>query len=130
MSQKKALVYFRTAYPDRDALEMQKEYLLAYAAERGFSVIGAACESGSGLDDSREGLREVLASAEDGEVDILLLKSLCRLGRSIGKTDALLSWLKTHDIKVVCADGTEPQTTLEIVNSLRQHYHPACLASL
>lgn len=130
MAQKKALIYCRTAYPGRDALEMQKEYLLAYAAEQGFAVAGVVSESGSGLDDSREGLREVLALVEDGEVDILLLKSLCRLGRSIGKTDALLCWLKTRDIKVVCADGTEPQATLEIVNSLCQHYHLACLASL
>ena len=122
MDQKKALIYCRVALPDMNALEMQKKHLLAYAEAQGFVVDDIVSESGSGLDYSREGLREVLALVEDGEVDILLIKSLCRLGRSIEKTDALLHWLKECDVKVVCADGTEPYTSLEIFNSLLQHY--------
>lgn len=122
MDQKKALIYCRVALPDMNALEMQKKHLLAYAEAQGFVVVDIVSESGSGLDYSREGLREVLALVEDGEVDILLIKSLCRLGRSIEKTDALLHRLKECEVKVVCADGTEPYTSLEIFNSLLQHY--------
>ncbi len=123
MVQEKALIYCRTAHPDTVTLEMQKEHLLAYAAAQGFAVVGVISESGSGLDYSRKGLREALALAENGEANVLLVKSLCRLGRNIEKSDVLLHRLKEKNIKVICADdGAEPQTSLKLFNSLLQHY--------
>jgi len=112
------VIYCRTAHPDRIALEAQKKQLLAYAAAQRFTVVGVISESGSGLDYSRKGLREAVALAEDDDVDILLMKSLCLLGRSTEKTDALLRRLKENGVRMVCADGIEPETSLEIFSRL------------
>ncbi len=122
MEQKRAFLYCRMAHPDPTALELQKEQLMAYAGEQGFSVAGIAAECGSGLDYSRAGLTEALAALGDGEADVLLVSSPCRIGRDIVKNNALLHWLKERGIKIVCADGAELRTVSELFDVLLKEY--------
>lgn len=130
MEQRKALLYCRTARHDSDALEMQKTHLTAYAEAQGFMVVGIVSESGSGLDDSRTGLREILSAAVGGGAEVLVVMNLSRLGRNSGKTNALLHQLRKLGISVICADGFAPQTDLDIFKRLVNSCRSSCAVGL
>ena len=118
MENKRTWIYCRVAYPDSYALAVQQTRLEAYAEKQGFEIVGTTAEQASGRDFSRRGLNEVSAAVTAGEVDLLLVESLSRLGRNLEKVDAYLCWLEDRFVDVVCADGTIPQTTTERVLDL------------
>ena len=118
MGHKRAWIYCRVAYPDAFALAAQQADLEAYAEKQGFEVVGITVEQASGLDFSRRGLAEVSNAVDAGEVDLLLLTNLSRLGRDVTSVDAYLRWLEDQFVEVVCADGTIPQTSTEILLAL------------
>lgn len=130
MEQKKALLYCRTVRHDWDALEMQKARLTAYAEAQGFMVVGIVSESGSGLDDSRTGLGEILSAAVGGGAEVLVVMNLSRLDRNSGKTNALLRRLRKHGVRVICADGFAPQADLDIFNRLKNGCRSSCAVGL
>ncbi len=118
MGHKRAWIYCRVAYPDAFALAAQQADLEAYAEKQGFEVVGITVEQASGLDFSRRGLAEVSNAVDAGEVDLLLLTNLSRLGRDVTSVDAYLRWLEDQFVDVICADGTIPQTSTEILLAL------------
>lgn len=118
MQNKRAWIYCRVAYPDAYMLAVQQACLEAYAEKRDFEIVGTTTEQASGLDFSRKGLAEVSSAVAAGELDILLVENLSRLGRDMGKVDAYLRWLEDQFVEVVCADGTMPQTSMEILHEL------------
>ena len=120
MDKKRVWIYCRTAYPDLTALEAQKVHLTDYANKQGLSIMGITAEHGSGLNFSRAGLCEVLEAAEDGRIDCVLIKNLERLGRDLVKTDGCIRWLKERAVEIICADGTVPQASTEILAHLMQ----------
>ena len=97
MEDKRAWIYCRTAYPDAFAL---------------------AAQQASGMNLSRRGRAEVSGAVAAGEVDLLLVKDLFRLGRDVTGVDAYLRWLEDQFVDVVCADGSIPQTGTEILLAL------------
>lgn len=92
--------------------------LETFAEKQGFEIVGTTAEQASGLDFSRRGLAEVSNAVDAGEVDLLLVTNLSRLGRDAVKTDAYLRWLEDRFVEVVCADGAVPQTATEILHEL------------
>ena len=82
MESKRAWFYCRTAYPDAHALVMQQRHLEAFAEKQGFEIVGTTAEQASGLDLSRRGLAEVSRAVNAGDVDLLLVTDLSRLGRN------------------------------------------------
>ena len=118
MENKRAWIYCRVAHPDAHALAIQQASLEAYAEANGFEIVGTTAEQASGLDFSRRGLAEVSNAVDAGEVDLLLVTDLSRLGRNVVKADAYLRWLEDRFVEVVCADGTVPQTASEILHEL------------
>lgn len=118
MEHKRAWIYCRVAYPDANMLAVQQACLEVYAEKQGFEVVGTTAEQASGLDFSRKGLTEASSAVAAGELDLLLVANLSRLGRDMGKVDAYLRWLEDQFVEVVCADGTIPQTSLEILHEL------------
>lgn len=120
MNKSRAWLYCRTAYPDLDALEIQRAHLTDYANKHGFSVVGITAEHCGGWDFMRPGLCDVLIAAEDGMIDTILVEKLSRLGRDLVKIDCCLHWLKQRDVVVVCVDGTVPQTRAEMLAHLIQ----------
>ena len=118
MENKRAWIYCRTAYPDAHALVMQQKHLEAFAEEQGFEIVGTTAEHASGLNLSRRRLAEVFGAVDAGEVDLLLVTDLSRLSRDVEKADGYLRWLKDRSVEVVCADGTVPQTSTEILHQL------------
>ena len=118
MEKQRAWIYCRVAHPDAHALAVQQASLEAYAEVNGFEIVGTTAEQASGLDISRRGLAEVSNAVDAGEVDLLLVTDLSRLGRNVVKADAYLRWLEDRFVEVVCADGTGPQTASEILHEL------------
>ena len=118
MEKQRAWIYCRVAHPDAHALAVQQASLEAYAEVNGFAIVGTTAEQASGLDFSRRGLAEVSNVVDAGEVDLLLVTDLSRLGRNVVKADAYLRWLEDRFVEVVCADGTVPQTASEILHEL------------
>ena len=118
MEKQRAWIYCRVAHPDAHALAVQQASLEAYAEVNGFEIVGTTAEQASGLDFSRRGLAEVSNAVDAGEVDLLLVTDLSRLGRNVVKADAYLRWLEDRFVEVVCADGTVPQTASEILHEL------------
>ena len=118
MEKQRAWIYCRVAHPDAHALAVQQASLEAYAEVNGFEIVGTTAEQASGLDISRRGLAEVSNAVDAGEVDLLLVTDLPRLGRNVVKADAYLRWLEDRFVEVVCADGTVPQTASEILHEL------------
>ena len=118
MEKQRAWIYCRVAHPDAHALAVQQASLEAYAEVNGFEIVGTTAEQASGLDISRRGLAEGSNAVDAGEVDLLLVTDLSRLGRNVVKADAYLRWLEDRFVEVVCADGTVPQTASEILHEL------------
>lgn len=118
MEKQRAWIYCRVAHPDAHALAVQQASLEAYAEVNGFEIVGTTAEQASGLDISRRGLAEVSNAVDAGEVDLLLVTDLSRLGRNVVKADAYLRWLEDQFVEVVCADGAVPQTATEILREL------------
>lgn len=118
MEHKRAWIYCRVAYPDAHALAAQQANLETYAEKQGFEIVGTTVEQASGMDFSRRGLAEVSNAVAAGKADLLLVANLSRLGRDAGKTDAYLRWLEDQFVEVVCADGTIPQTSTDILLAL------------
>ena len=118
MEHKRAWIYCRVAYPDAFALAAQQANLEAYAEKQDFEIVGTTVEQASGMNLSRKGLAEVSSAVAAGEVDLLLVADLSRLGRDVARVDAYLRWLEDQFVEVVCADGTIPQTNTEILMAL------------
>ena len=118
MKGKRTWIYCRVAHPAAWELTVQQRSLEAYAQKQGLEIIGITTEHASGLNFSRRGLTEVSEVVSAGIVDLLLVKDLSRLGRDIAKTHAYLRWLEDHFVEVICADGTVPQTSREILLGL------------
>lgn len=122
MESKRAWIYCRVAHPDAYALAAQQAALEAYAKQHGFEIVGITAEQASGIDFFRRRLFEVSNAVVAGKVDILLMANLSRLGCDIVKGDAYLRWLEDQFVDVVCADGTIPQTTSEILYQVVKAY--------
>ena len=122
MKAKQTWIYCRTAYPDAHALAVQQRTLEAFAEQHSFEVVGITAEHASGLDCIHKRLSEASKAVAAGEVDILLVTDLERLGRVLMETDSYLRWLEDHFVDLVCADGTIPQTSTEILHNLIKHH--------
>ena len=118
MKCKRVWINCRTAYPDAVSLAVQEQYMIDYAKAHGFLIAGVTSEHGSGLDFSRDGIKAVSHAIEMGEADALLVKELSRLGRDVEETDVYLHWLKKHNVTLICADGTVPQTYADVLHRL------------
>lgn len=92
--------------------------MIDYAKAHGILIAGVTSEHGSGLDFSRDGIKAVSHAIEMGEADALLVKELSRLGRDVEETDVYLHWLKKHNVTLICADGTVPQTYADVLHRL------------
>ena len=114
----RAWIYCRVAYPDMDMLETQKRSHIDYAQKNHFTIVGITAEQGSGLDLSRKGLMEVFDAVNDGKMDVLLVKDLARLGRNWTEVYDDLGWLKEQHVRLICEDGSIPETGIEILHRL------------
>lgn len=77
-------------------LEKQKDELIAFGKAKGYKIIGASQDIGSGLDYDRKGLKKMIEATYSGDVGIVLVKGLSRIGRDLLKTYEVLELLKPN----------------------------------
>lgn len=100
---KRAWLYTRIDAPEdtHGALKGQEKELYDYAGQMGLSVAGTSSDLGSGLNFDRPGLIRLTAAAREGSYDILLVRSLSRLGRDTAQTFELLRQLDGLGVHVL-----------------------------
>lgn len=116
MDQKRAWIYCRVAHngPDStEVLEMQRHELENYVKEHGFEIVGSSSDIGSGLTMDRPGLLDFHTAAEDGDVDILLIIELSRLGRDANKVTKYWHLLQALGVSVHTADCGEIDLSID-----------------
>ena len=122
MEQKKAWIYCRVAHngPDSaEALAAQRNRLEAYAKEHSVEVVGTSTDIASGLTfENRPGLLEFHNEAVNGDVDILLVCDLSRLGRDLDRT--LQYWYLLRDLDVSVHTANSGEVDLSVAAMLRK----------
>ena len=98
-------IYCRTAEPNAFALRTQQEELTAFAKDNHYEVVGCTAKQETGTTMVRSGLAEITNAALRGEMDILLVLNVTRLGRDIWRTLEYVGWLGKHNVEVVCLNG-------------------------
>lgn len=83
-----------------DSLKEQRKELSDYAESMGFSIAGVSEDVGSGLDMNRPGILNLLKAVEESRVEILLVKSLDRLGRNYSNTIDFRLKLEHMNVKI------------------------------
>lgn len=93
MNQKnRAWVYCRIDAPEdtHGALKGQRQQLIDYADKMGFAVVGSSEDLANGLSFDRPGLKRFAEAAESGNVDVLLVHNVSRIGSDTCQTMAYL----------------------------------------
>ena len=98
-------IYCRVAHPDDLALTFQKEQMIKHAEKQGWEIVGITAEQESGTDFNRKGLKEVMEAVKAERVDIVLTKSINRIGRDIYKTMECVEWMNHYGVKLITADN-------------------------
>ena len=110
MKQKRAWIYCRVDYSGANSLElleMQRHGLETHAREHGLQIVGFSSDTGNGLTLDRPGLKAFHAVVDSGQVDVLLLHNLNRLGGEADKVDAYLHFLQNLCVHVHTAANGE-----------------------
>ena len=98
----------------RELLAAQNNRLEACAKEHSFEVVGASSDIASGLKfDHRPSLLEFHNEAVNGDVDILLVCDLSRLGRDVDRTLQYWYLLRDLGVSVYTADYGEVDLSLD-----------------
>ena len=114
MNRKRVWLYCRVASRENsvELLAVQKQILKDYAKGHGLEIVGCSSDVGSGLTMNRPGLMEFHAAMEGGEVDILLLAKLSRLGRDL--EEVLQYWRLLQKQHVHLYTATEGVINLDV----------------
>ena len=103
---------------DRQHVTVQTRRLLTEAACRGYDVVHFEETVVSGRKMDRPGLNRVLALAEGGEIDVLLVAELSRIGRSLSGVARVVERLSKAGCALV---SLREQTLPRIATSFASH---------
>ncbi len=106
----RAAVYVRESRDENqknyDTIETQRKLLVDYAGEQGWQVFAVYEDDNiSGTTFQRPGLRRLEQDIQSGDIDIILLKDLSRLGRNNGRTLLFIESAEEAGVRIVTADG-------------------------
>ncbi len=125
---KRAWIYTRLNAPDdgQDSLKRQEKELIDCACQIGLSVIGSSSDLGSGTDMDRAGLISMTAAAREGQFDVLLVKSISRIGRNIEQAVALIHQLAGLRVAVISSSEglLSPSDIFPPAGRMRSTLHP------
>ena len=94
-------------------------YIMRLGKEHDFEIVGTSSDIASGLKfDHRPGLLEFHNEAVDGDVDILLVCDLSRLGRDLDRT--LQYWYLLRDLDVSVHTANSGEVDLSVAAMLRK----------
>ncbi len=104
MNQQTAVLYLCSAIPfseDGDALNRQEQALSEFARQVGYQVTQVYRDVGSGYDENRTGLRALLADAEAGQFDTIIVRDYASLSRDYRLTRQIEQTLIECEIAVL-----------------------------
>ncbi len=102
----KAALYCRVSTADQTCARQEVD-LCAFAKRRGYKVAGVWKETASGTKDDRVKRRAVLALAQSGEVDVILVTELTRWGRSTLDLLHTLNDLQAWGVSLIAQTGLQ-----------------------
>ena len=90
-NQMKTAIYCRLALKDDERMDFQKERLLQYALEQGYSDISLYVDNGAnGNNFDRPGFSQLNKDIEDSKIHVVLVQSIDRIGRNMVET---MQWI-------------------------------------
>lgn len=101
MNGQKAWIYCRVNSP-QDAIgvmSLQFQQLKEFAEQKGFSVVGVSQDYGSGQTLDRLGLRTIREAVCDGDIQVLLVSTVSRIGRDAEQVGKFLGFLNEHGVQ-------------------------------
>lgn len=102
----KAALYCRVSTADQTCARQETD-LCAFAKRRGYEVAGVWKETASGAKDDRLKRKAVLALAQSGEVDVILVTELTRWGRSTLDLFHTLNDLQAWGVSLIAQTGLQ-----------------------
>lgn len=114
---KRAVLYARTSYDDRDTdgrnLAGQLEMARQYALSKGYSIVGEIAEDDRGASGAAfelEGLNRAREMATNGEFDVLIPREIDRLSRNLAKQLIVEEELRRAGVSIEYAMAEYPDT--------------------
>jgi DNA invertase Pin-like site-specific DNA recombinase len=103
----RAWLYYRLSNDDdpaQNSLLNQRKICQEYASKRGYVTVGESSDDNvSGMNFQRPGLNRLAEAAECGNLDIVVVKDLSRLGRHKTQTALFIDFLRERGIRVLSA---------------------------
>ena len=120
-NEKRAALYCRVARADNDAIMQQEAVLRDYAANNGYDNISVYADNGeSGLNFDRPALSRLEADIEAGVISTVIVRSLCRIGRDIFKTEDWIVNIRRKGVSFISVtDGLNDSHFDDIVPIVR-----------
>ena len=102
-------LYCRAASKEKskEILWTQKRKLERCAKRHNFKIVGCSSDIGGGLTLDRQGLLEFHIAMEEGQVDILLLQNLFRLGQDLDAIFQYWQVLREHNVRLCTVTNGE-----------------------
>ena len=101
----RAWLYYRLSRDEDkelNSLTNQKNILVEYAENNGYSVVGESFDDNvSGMHFNREGIEKIYDEVEKKTIDAVIVKDLSRLGRHKTQTALFIDYLREHDVRVL-----------------------------
>ena len=100
--EKRAWVYCRIDAPEdtHGALKNQRKLLMDYAEQMGFVVAWCSEDFGSGADFERPGWKRAAKAVQEGNIDVLVVQNISRIGRDTCRIMEYLEKLRQSGIDV------------------------------
>jgi DNA invertase Pin-like site-specific DNA recombinase len=110
----RAVIYCRVSTTAGQSVEMQLRDLRQLAEQRGFEIVGEYCDEGvSGSSDSRPQLDRMLADAQRGKFQAILIWRLDRLGRSLQHLVRLFESFRAWNVALISfGEGLDFSTSM------------------
>ena len=102
----KAALYCRVSTADQTCARQETD-LRAFAKRRGYVIAGVWKETASGTKDDRAYRKAVLALAQSGEIDVILVTELTRWGRSPLDLFHTLNNLQSWGVSLIAQTGLQ-----------------------
>jgi len=98
----KTAIYCRVASADDFAIKAQEETLRNYAVEQMLTVGGVYSDNGeNGLSFDRPAFQVMMSAIKMGEVDCVIVKSICRISRNHLQFGKWLDDMRVRNVRVV-----------------------------
>ena len=101
-----AALYCRVSTADQTCGRQERD-LRAFAKKAGYKIVGVWKETASGAKDDRAERKEVLALAQAGKIDVILVTELTRWGRSMLDLFHTLHDLQAWGVSLVAQTGLQ-----------------------